>query len=212
MSKEFLWRWTFFFVGLIVMALGITLTIKGKAVGTGPWDVFHIGLFKQFGLTIGSWSILAGLVIILITSIYLKIIPPVATWLNMLLIGTFIDFFNWLLPNTTVFMWELTYFIFGFFVMSIGCGLYISASLGAGPRDTIMMIIASKGYSVRTGRMVMEVFAAATGWLLGGPVGLGTVVLALGTGYVIQPSLFYFKGVLSKLIGQELIEAVDKQL
>ena len=58
--------------------------------------------------------------------------------------------------------------------MSVGCGLYIAASLGAGPRDTVMMIIASKGYSVKTGRMVMEVFAAIAGWLLGGPVGIGT--------------------------------------
>lgn len=204
MSNEFKWRWGFFFGGLIIMSLGITLTIKGRAFGTSPWDVLHIGLFRQLGLTIGMWSILTGLFIIIATSMYLKAWPPVATWLNMLLIGTFIDFFNWLLPHTSLVMFELTYFILGFFVMSIGCGLYISASLGAGPRDTVMMIIASKGYSVRTGRMVMEVFAAASGWLLGGPVGLGTVVLALGTGYIIQPSLFYFKNILSKRIGKEI--------
>ena len=182
------------------MALGITLTIKGKALGTSPWDVLHIGMFKQFGLTIGSWSILVGLFIILATSLYLKTWPKLATWLNMLLIGTFIDIYNWLLPNTTVFVWELLYFVLGFFVMSIGCGLYISAELGAGPRDTIMMIIASKGYSVSTGRIIMEVGAVVVGFLLGGPVGIGTIVLALGTGYVIQPSLKYFKQLLHQRI------------
>lgn len=88
--------------------------------------------------------------------------------------------------------------------MSIGCALYIAASLGEGPRDTIMMIIASKGYSVKTGRLVMEVFATGAGWLLGGPVGFGTVVLALGTGYVIQPSLFFFKRKLEEIIGEPL--------
>ena len=121
MRKEFVWRWAFFLVGLIVMSLGITLTIKGKAIGTSPWDVLHIGLYKQIGLTIGSWSILTGLFIILATSLYLRKWPRLATWLNMLLIGSFIDFFNWLLPNTTVFAYELLYFIGGFFVLSIGC-------------------------------------------------------------------------------------------
>ncbi|MEK4228253.1 YczE/YyaS/YitT family protein [Solibacillus sp. FSL H8-0538] len=199
MRKSFLWQWAFFLVGLMVMALGITLTIKGKAIGTSPWDVLHIGLYKQVGLTIGSWSILTGLFIIVTTSIFLKQWPRLATWLNMLLIGSFIDFFNWLLPNTTVIAFELAYFIAGFFVMSMGCALYISANLGAGPRDTVMMIIAEKfGGSVRLGRTVMEVFAALSGWLLGGPVGVGTVILALGTGYVIQWALPKFQEALQK--------------
>ncbi|BAK17892.1 YitT family protein [Solibacillus sp. FSL W7-1472] len=204
MSKKFKWQWGSFFVGMMIMALGITMTIKGNVVGTAPWDVFHIGLYKQIGLTIGSWSILTGLTIIIGTSIYLKRIPKLATFLNMLFIGSFIDLFNWLLPETGIFVLELTYFTAGFFVMSIGCALYIAASLGEGPRDTIMMIIASKGYSVKTGRLVMEVFATGAGWLLGGPVGFGTVILALGTGYVIQPSLFFFKRKLEEIIGEPL--------
>ncbi|MEK5079154.1 YitT family protein [Solibacillus sp. FSL W7-1436] len=204
MSKKFKWQWGSFFVGMMIMALGITMTIKGNVVGTAPWDVFHIGLYKQVGLTIGSWSILTGLTIIIGTSIYLKRIPKLATFLNMLFIGSFIDLFNWLLPETSIFILELSYFTAGFFVMSIGCALYIAASLGEGPRDTIMMIIASKGYSVKTGRLVMEVFATGAGWLLGGPVGFGTVILALGTGYVIQPSLFFFKRKLEEIIGEPL--------
>ena len=205
MSKKFKWQWGSFFVGMMIMALGITMTIKGNVVGTAPWDVFHIGLYKQIGLTIGSWSILTGLTIIIGTSIYLKRIPKRATILNMLFIGSFIDLFNWLLPETGIFVLELTYFTAGFFVMSIGCALYIAASLGEGPRDTIMMIIASKGYSVKTGRLVMEVFATGAGWLLGGPVGFGTVILALGTGYVIQPSLFFFKRKLEERVGEPLL-------
>ncbi|ATP38894.1 hypothetical protein CSE16_02030 [Solibacillus sp. R5-41] len=205
MSKKLKWQWGCFFVGLMVMSLGITMTIKGKAIGTSPWDVLHIGLFKQFGLTIGLWSILTGLFIICVTSLYLKQFPKLATLLNMILIGSFIDFFNWLLPSTTMFGFELLYFITGFFVMSIGCGLYIAASLGAGPRDTVMMIIASKGFSVKTGRTIMEVIAASCGLLLGGPVGFGTVILALGTGYIIQPALIYFKQKLEQIIGEPLI-------
>lgn len=201
MRREFLWQWGFFLGGLIVMAFGITLTIKGKVIGTSPWDVLHIGLFNQFGLSIGTWSILTGLIIICATSLYLKRWPPLATWLNMLLIGSFIDVFNWLLPDTHVFIGQFAYFIAGFFIMSIGCALYISANLGAGPRDTVMMIIVEHfGGSVRMGRTIMEVFAAATGWLLGGPVGMGTVILALGTGYVIQWALPRFRNLLQHQI------------
>ena len=204
MSKKLKWQWSTFFIGLMIMSLGITLTIKGNVIGTSPWDVLHIGLFKQFGFTIGTWSILTGLFIVMSTSLYLKRLPKLATILNMLLIGVFIDLFNWLLPDTDILGFAILYFTAGFFVLSIGCALYIAASLGEGPRDTVMMIIASKGYSVKTGRMVMEVFAAGTGWLLGGPVGVGTVILALGTGYVIQPALFYFKRMLEERIGESL--------
>lgn len=205
MSRKLRWQWGTFFVGLITMSLGITLTIKGNALGTSPWDVLHIGLFKQFGFTIGTWSILTGLFIVVSTSIYLKRFPKTATILNMLLIGTFIDIFNWLLPDTEQLVGVIIYFTLGFFVLSVGCAMYIAASLGEGPRDTVMMIIARKGYSVKTGRMVMEVFAASTGWLLGGPVGIGTIILAVGTGYVIQPSLTFFKAKLEQIIGEQLI-------
>lgn len=200
MRKAYTWRWVFYFVGISVMSLGITMTIKGKVFGVSPWDVLHIGLFQNFGLTIGQWSILTGLMIVISTSIYLKAWPRVATWINMLAIGSLIDVFNWLLPNPIATAGELAYFVAGFFVMSMGCGMYISANLGAGPRDTVMMIIVERfGSSVRMGRMIMEVFAVSVGWLLGGPVGVGTIILALGTGYIIQPSLHFFRKQLERL-------------
>lgn len=201
MSKQFKWRWLFFLTGLLVMSFGVTMTIKGSIIGTGPWDVLHIGLFKQFGLSIGTWSILIGFFIIIATSIYLREWPRIGTWLNMALVGTFIDLFNWLLPETDSFAWAVVYFLVGFVVHGVGCGLYISAELGAGPRDSVMMIIVEKfGGSVRMARAIMEVSAATTGWLLGGPVGFGTVILALGTGYVIQPSLHHFRRKLHGII------------
>ncbi|MEO4053982.1 YitT family protein [Solibacillus sp. CAU 1738] len=203
MRKKLAWQWTFFFAGLIVMSLGISMTIKGRIFGVSPWDVLHIGLFQQLGLTIGTWSILTGLFIIICSSLYLRQWPKFATWLNMMLVGLFIDFFNWLLPVSNVLAIEITYFVLGFFVLSIGCAFYISASVGAGPRDTIMMIIVEKfGGSVRMARTIMEVFAVSGGWLLGGPVGVGTIILALGSGQIIQMALPLFKKRLEQLVGE----------
>ena len=202
MQRVLGWRWTFFIVGMIIMSLGITMSIKGQIVGTSPWDVLHVGLFQNFGLTIGTWSILTGLLIIISTSLVLKEWPKMGTWLNMLLIGMFIDVFNWLLPSTEVVTLQIAYFIVGVFVLSFGCGMYIAPNMGAGPRDTLMMLLVEKyGGTIKSARMGIEVLVTILGWLLGGPVGVGTVIIALTSGYIVQFSLPYCRKVLVKCIG-----------
>src|SRR5690625_2488273 len=104
MRKAFIFRWLFFFVGLMIMGLGVTLTIKGQLFGVGSWDVLHIGLFKNLGLSIGLWSIIMGILIITIASIGLRELPKLGTFMNMLFVGIFIDFFIWLLPDPNTFM------------------------------------------------------------------------------------------------------------
>ena len=183
------------------MSLGISLIIEGKALGVSPWDVLHVGLYKQIGLSVGSWTIISGLCIVLITTLYLKEWPKIATWLNMLLIGSFVDLFTWILPNSKSLPLDIFYFLTGLFVMSIGCAMYISPRLGAGPRDTVMMIIVEKfGGSIRMARFLTETIVAILGWLLGGPIGVGTVIIALFTGYIIQPALPFFEKLLAKRI------------
>ncbi|MFJ7954061.1 YitT family protein [Lysinibacillus sp. NPDC096418] len=202
MRKVIGWRWTFFIVGMIIMSLGITMSIKGKIIGTSPWDVLHVGLFQNFGLTIGTWSILTGLLIIISTSLVLREWPKIGTWLNMLLIGLFIDVFNWLLPATDVYVLQIAYFVVGVLILSFGCGMYIAPNMGAGPRDTLMMILVEKfGGTIKSARMGIEVLVTVLGGLLGGPVGVGTVVIALTSGYIVQYSLPYCRKVLIKCIG-----------
>ena len=202
MRKVIGWRWTFFIVGMIIMSLGITMSIKGKIIGTSPWDVLHVGLFQNFGLTIGTWSIITGLLIIASTSLVLKEWPKMGTWLNMLLIGLFIDVFNWLLPTTDVYVLQIAYFVVGVLILSFGCGMYIAPNMGAGPRDTLMMIIVEKfGGTIKSARMGIEVLVTILGGLLGGPVGVGTVLIALTSGYIVQYSLPYCRKVLMKCIG-----------
>jgi uncharacterized protein len=205
MKREFMIRWAFFFVGLLVLALGITLTIKGKDLGIGPWDVFHYGLFKQLGLTIGTWSIIAGFLILLITGIGTKTFPKIGAFLNMLLIGIFIDLFNFLIPDPESFAAQSFVFAIGILVIGYGIGLYVSADLGAGPRDSLMLLVTEKtGWKVQWVRNGMELIVFFFGWLLGGPVGIGTVVIALGLGSIVGISLPQSKKLLEYVLTKQL--------
>lgn len=204
MRKELIMRWIFFFIGLMVLGLGVALTIKGQIVGVGSWDVLHIGLFIQLGLTIGLWSIIVGLVIVAVSSIGLREFPRIGTILNMATVGLFIDFFNWIIPNPQLITWQIISFILGIILIGAGGGIYISGNLGAGPRDSLMLLFVEKlNLNITIARTIMEVTVVIIGYLLGGPVGVGTIVMAFGLGPVIQVSLHYSKILLKKSIGEQ---------
>lgn len=202
MKKELIWRWTFFISGVLFMSLGISMTIKGQRFGISPWDVLHVGLYKHLGLSIGTWAILTGIIIVIATVIGTKRWPQLGTWLNILVIGSFIDVFNWLIPDITGFAGQLIIFIGGVLVIAVGIGVYVSPNVGAGPRDSLMLLIIKKtGWSIRTVRTGIEVIVAIVGWLLGGPIGAGTVALALLTGPLIYYTLPMSQKVLFKISG-----------
>lgn len=180
------------------------MTIKGQLLGIGPWDVLHVGLYQNIGLSIGSWSIITGLLIVLITAAAQKKWPKYGTWLNMLLLGTFIDLFNWLLPDVTSIAAQLIFFILGVVIMSYGIGLYVSPNMGAGPRDSLMLLIVHKfNISVKIVRTSIEVIVALLGWALGGPVGIGTVLIALLIGQFVHYAMPQCQRLLLKVAKQE---------
>ncbi len=180
------------------------MTIKGQRLGVGPWDVLHIGLTKNFGLTIGTWSIILGVIIIVVTSAVLKQWPKLGTWLNMILLGLFIDLFNWMLPEFDTMTGQVIIFTLGVAVMSYGIGIYVAPNVGAGPRDSLMLILVDKlGISVKKVRTMIEVIVAVAGWLLGGPVGIGTVIIALLIGQIVHYALPQCRKLLLKIVGEE---------
>ncbi|KGX88978.1 YczE/YyaS/YitT family protein [Pontibacillus litoralis] len=192
-KRTFIIRWSFFTIGLIILALGIALTIKGEKLGIGPWDVFHVGLYEKFGLTVGSWSIIAGVIIVAITSIAWKQWPQFGTILNMFLLGVFIDIFLLILPNPDTMLMMVLCFVTGVIILAYGIGIYVAPELGAGPRDGLMLLIHDvTGWKVQWVRNGIEITVFLLGWMLGGPVGIGTVIIAffLGTlvGYTLPQS------------------------
>src|SRR5699024_9740294 len=206
MTKEFGFRWLFFFVGLMVMGLGVALTVKGQRYGVGSWAVVHIGLFRTVGLSFALWSIVVGIIIITIASIGLREFPKAGTFMNMICVGLFIDFFNWIIPNPTIFSTQLSAFILGVVLLAIGCGIYIAADSGAGPRDTLMLLAVKKlNCSITVARTVMEIGVVGAGDILGGPIGVATVSMACALGTVIQVSLKYSQKALEKLLMHEQV-------
>ncbi|ALC86616.1 hypothetical protein AM499_12820 [Bacillus sp. FJAT-22090] len=205
MKKELIWRWAFFIAGVTLMSLGISMTIKGQQFGISPWDVLHVGLFRHLGLSIGTWAILTGIFIVIVTMIGTKRFPQLGTWLNILFIGSFIDMFNWLLPDITSFIGQLIIFILGVIVMAIGVGVYVSPNVGAGPRDSLMLLIIAKtGWSIKKVRTGLEVIVGFVGWILGGPVGVGTVIIALLLGQLVHYALPLSQKLLFQICGYTL--------
>jgi uncharacterized membrane protein YczE len=137
-------------------------------------------------LTLGRVSQSVGFIIIL-ASLFFHIYPGIGTILNMILIGFFIDLINPHVPFMHQLGIQFGMLGFGVLIIGVASGLYINANLGAGPRDSLMLGLSNKtGRSIRLVRNSMEVVVLMIGFLLGGPVGIGTVVYALAIGPCVQ--------------------------
>jgi uncharacterized membrane protein YczE len=175
-------------LGLAAFALGEALIVRA-ALGVIPWDVLHQGLVHQLGLTIGQWSILVGVVVLLLW-VPLRERPGVGTVVNVLSIGLFLDLFLSLLAAPAVLWLRVAYLAVGIVLNGLATAAYIGARLGPGPRDGLMTgLVRRTGGSVRVVRTAIEVGVVVVGWLLGGNLGIGTVVFALAIGPVIHLSL-----------------------
>lgn len=172
------------FPGLAFCGVGLALMVLAD-LGLGPWDVLHQGLSERTGLPIGTLVILVGLVVLL-GWVPLRQRLGVGTVCNALLIGLVIDGVLAVAPEPHGLIARWASLGLGVLLMGLGSGLYIGAGLGPGPRDGLMTGLAARGYSLRLVRTVIELSALAFGWLLGGTVGVGTLLFALGIGPLVQ--------------------------
>ncbi len=178
-------------IGLFLFSVGIVMTINAK-LGLAPWDVLHQGISRQTVLTMGEASIIVGLIIVVFNFVFREKVG-IGTILNMVVIGAFLDFLmlNHILPEPAGMTGRIGLLIGGMVMISIASYLYIGAGLGAGPRDGLMVALNRRtGKSIRFVRNFIEISALIIGFFLGGTVGIGTVAMSLGQGYVIQ---FVFK-------------------
>ncbi|MGG5254937.1 YczE/YyaS/YitT family protein [Neobacillus sp. SM06] len=208
------YRFAIYFIGLLIMALGIVFLIKSR-LGATPWDVFHVGLYDHLGLTIGSWSILVGFVILGAAAVISKEIPHIGAFLNMLTVGIFIDLYMMLpfMVTPESFAGKMAMFLMGILLNAYGMGIYISASLGAGPRDSLMLALTNKtGWKVRNVRAAIEIVVLLIGWKLGGPANWGTILFGLTIGPMAGIALPQCDRMASRLLKKASTKQTENQI
>jgi uncharacterized membrane protein YczE len=182
-------RWFKLAMGLSIFGVGVALMIDAR-VGVPPWDVLHQGVARLTGLRIGTVTMLMAIPILSVWAL-LRERPGIGTVANALIIGPVVNMTLPLLPSFETLWMQLAQMIAGVLVVALGTAIYIGAALGPGPRDGLMTGLARRtGLSVRVCRTAIEVAVLTIGWLLGGNVGIGTLIFALGIGPSIQ---FMFK-------------------
>ncbi|MEQ4717176.1 hypothetical protein [Nonomuraea sp. B19D2] len=172
------------YAGLALYGTGIGLQVE-SGLGNDPWDVFHQGLAVRMGLSIGTVIIGIGALVMLLW-IPLKQKPGLGTVSNVLFLGLFADAAIFLLPTPSHLAVQSLYVVLGVVAIALATVLYIGAGMGPGPRDGIMTGLVRLGLSVRLARFLIEITVLAAGWLLGGTVGVGTLVFALAIGPLTQ--------------------------
>ena len=178
-------RITQLLIGLAMYGISLAVFIRA-GLGLDPWDVFHQGLSEKTGFSMGVVVIAVSFLVLLLW-IPLRQMPGIGTIANAVLVGLFADLGLWLIPDVTHLGGQIAMLAGAVILNGIASACYIGACLGPGARDGLMTgLVRRTGWSVRLVRTGIEVVVLAVGFLLGGSVGVGTVVYALAIGPIVQ--------------------------
>jgi uncharacterized membrane protein YczE len=173
-------------IGFALFGLAISMMIRGN-LGTSAWVVLEAALAYKFGITVGTMTVLMGF-IVLGSAVAMRERLGWGTLANILSIGPWIDLWNLFIPEVTEKFWlQLGMLLTAIVLMGLGSAIYIGVDAGAGPRDSLMLAIKrTTGVSIRVARAIIEITVVFIGWLLDGPVGIGTLIYALLIGPSVQ--------------------------
>ena len=176
------------FVGLALYGVSLAFVLRA-GLGLAPWDVLHQGLAEHLDATVGQMVIAVSFVVLLLW-IPLRERPGFGTFANAVLVGVFVDLTLLVLDPAQAWAARVLLLLGGVLLNGLATALYIGASLGPGPRDGLMTgLVRRTGHSVRLVRTVIEVTVLVVGFLLGGSVGVGTLLYAFAIGPVAHALL-----------------------
>jgi len=189
--KRLVLRLVQLYIGLLLYGLAGALQVR-STLGLDPWDVLHQGIARHAGLAIGTVLILVG-ACVLVLWIPLRQRPGLGTLSNVVLIGVSMNLSLQWLPHVHLLPWRIADMAGGVLLCGVATGMYIGANFGPGPRDGLMTGLARRtGRSIRLTRTAIELTVLVVGWVLGGTVGIGTVVFAFAIGPLSQVFLPIF--------------------
>ena len=185
------------YIGLVLYGVSTALFVHAN-LGADPWDVFHLGVAKQLGISFGTVIILTGAAVLLLW-IPIRQMPGLGTVSNVIVLGLAADATLAVLPPLESMVARSALLVGAIVLNAIATGMYIGAGFGPGPRDGLMTgLHARTGWSLRGIRTAIELSVLLIGWLLGGKFGVGTVIYALSIGPLIQLCLPWFSQPLSR--------------
>jgi len=198
-------------IGLFAYGFGEYVTIKAN-IGVGPWEAFTLGLSGTLGLSYGTVAIAISFIIVCI-NILLKERIGIGMLLDAVIVGLSVDFFLATdpIPGCTGIVSGLALLVCGVFVMELSVWFYMAARLGCGPRDCLMIALGKrlKKMSIGSVLALMMVSVTVLGFLLGGPIGIGTVCCALLSGPFMQLVFRLFKFDATGIVHQSIFETVS---
>ncbi|SDB11801.1 YczE/YyaS/YitT family protein [Eubacterium oxidoreducens] len=188
MKKEIMIEWVKIVIGLFIFAFGVHLTIFAN-IGLSPWDCLGMGISMHTPLNYGVSVTMVSLVVLVI-DILLKEKIGFGTVIDALITGNFVQLFNSFNPfELNTHLWSgIGIMVVGFVFMALGMALYMKSEQGCGPRDSLLVGLGRRLPRVPIGIVEVLLWAVVLflGWLLGGPVGIGTLIGTVGTGIVMQ--------------------------
>ncbi|KSU58736.1 hypothetical protein AS034_19460 [[Bacillus] enclensis] len=182
-------RSLFFTIGLFILTLGVSLIIK-SGLGASAWDALAVGQSRMFGITVGTAVFINGIVLIALNAVIMKKRPDILATATIFVIGLLIDF--WLLIVLAEFAPSMLinqFIALGFGILTVGLGvaIYLQAKFPASPMDTLMVAIHTRfGLNLRNSRILSEGFALTLAFLFRGDIGIGTILVTVLLGFVVQ--------------------------
>lgn len=168
------------YAGLILFGVSSSMLLLA-GLGVDPWDVLHQGLSRRLGLGVGTWAIIVGAAVLLLW-IPLRQRPGLGTVSNVIVVGLVIDIMLATIHPIHGLPVRIAVMVAAVILNGLATGAYIGAGLGPGPRDGLMTGLVARDHSIRVVRTSIELTVLVIGWILGGSVGVGTLVYAIGIG------------------------------
>ncbi|WP_226669974.1 YczE/YyaS/YitT family protein [Metabacillus litoralis] len=190
-------RIAFYLIGLFLMGFGVSLTIKAD-LGAGAWDALNVGLSNAMGLTVGSWVIIIGILLIFVNAVIVKGKPKLFALITILLIGFSVDFWLMFVMNSVEIgslVSRILALISGIIFIAVGVAMYLQTKFAANPIDQLMLSLHERfKMNFMVAKTLGEVSALVLAFMLQGPIGVGTIIIT----FLIGPFIQYLNGPVSR--------------
>lgn len=200
--------------GLVFASYGVGLTVTAE-LGVSPWDVFSQGVALQLSEILGREVMMGTItqltaVIVIFVDIALKEKIGVATIIDTFIFGGALNFFlkNNMLPLPQTFAAKFILMLLGYFIWGLGIYIYMKQALGAGPKDALFVIFAKRKIPVAVAKNLIEAVVFVVGWLMGGTIGIGTIVAVFAMGFIIEFWFKVFKFDVTKVENESIFETI----